>query len=214
MWAAGVAAVAGTVSWWRIVGPGFGWLAGSVATLLALAGGAAASGWVVWIGVGLAAAGTLAASRPGVSAILLVASTGPLVASAAADVGFLSAIAGASFLGSIAALMLLGHWYLVDPRLPRWALFRLDAVAAIALVGEVGLLMLDGVMSGDDRLFVVTFAVLSVATLVLLVAVWFALAEPSYPAVMAATGLSYLAVLTALGVAVVGRAVLDPTNPL
>ena len=214
MWAAGLAALAGAVAWWRIVGPGFVWLAGSVATALAVAGAFASSGWAAWIGVGLAAAGTLMASRPGVAAILLVAAAAPLVAAAAVDAGFLSAIAGAAFLGGVTSLMLLGHWYLVDPRLPRWALFRLDAVAAIALVGEVGLLLLDGTLSGDDNLFVVTFVVLSVATLILLIAVWFALAEPSYPAVMAATGLGYLAVLTALGVSVVGRAILDPTNPL
>ncbi|MDH3471839.1 MAG: hypothetical protein OEM94_11040, partial [Acidimicrobiia bacterium] len=128
--------------------------------------------------------------------------------------GFLSAVAGAAFLGGVSSVMLLGHWYLVDPRLPRWALFRLDVVAAIALIGEVGLLLLDDVLGGDDTLFVVTFVVLSLATLTLLAAVWFALGEPSYPAVMAATGLSYLAVLTAIGVSVVGRAILDPTTPL
>lgn len=214
MWAAGLAAVAGTVAWWRIVGPGFVWLAGGVATALALSGAFASSEPAAWVGVGLAVAGTLAAKRPGVAAILLVAAAVPLTIAAAVDAGFWSAVAGAAFLGGVTSVMLLGHWYLVDPRLPRWALFRLDVVAAIALVGEVGLLLLDDVLSGDDTLFVVTFVVLSVATLILLVAVWFALVEPSYPAVMAATGLSYLAVLTAIGVSVVGRAILDPTTPL
>jgi hypothetical protein len=35
--------------------------------------------------------------------------------------------------------------------------------------------------------------------------VWAALGEEGYPAVMAATGLSYLAVLTSIGAAVLGR---------
>ena len=214
MWAAGLAAVAGTVAWWRIVGPGFVWLAGAVAAALAVGGATASEGRIAWIGVGLAVAGTVAAKRPGIAAILLEAAAVPLVIAAAEDAGFLSAVAGAAFLGGVSSVMLLGHWYLVDPRLPRWALFRLDVVAAIALVGEVGLLLLDDVLGGDDTLFVVTFAVLSLATLALLAAVWFALGEPSYPAVMAATGLSYLAVLTAIGVSVVGRAILDPTTPL
>ena len=46
---------------------------------------------------------------------------------------------------------------------------------------------------------------LSVMTGLLVVAVWFSLKEPSYSGVMAATGLSYLGVLTTFGVVVVGR---------
>lgn len=145
---------------------------------------------------------------------MLLAAAVALVGLASADIGILSALAGAAFLGGVTSEMLLGHWYLVDPRLPRWALFRLDIAAGIALVGEAGLLVVDGVLGGDDSLFVWTFAILAIATLALLVGVWFSLEEPSYPGVMAATGLSYLAVLTSLGVAVVGRAILDPSNTL
>jgi hypothetical protein len=91
-------------------------------------------------------------------------------------------------------------------------LFRLDAVAAIGLVAEVGFLIVEGVLDGDDSVLVWAFVVMAVTTAVLLLAVWFSLKEPAYPAVMAATGLSYLAVLTALGTSVVGRVVLDPTG--
>ena len=49
------------------------------------------------------------------------------------------------------------------------------------------------------------FVVLSVLSGVLMLAVWFALKEPAYSAVMAATGLSYLAVLTVIGAGVTGR---------
>ena len=45
----------------------------------------------------------------------------------------------------------------------------------------------------------------AVASALLMVGVWLALAETGYSGVMAATGLSYLAVLTALGAAVLGR---------
>ena len=44
-----------------------------------------------------------------------------------------------------------------------------------------------------------------VMTGLLVAAVWFSLKEPAYSGVMAATGLSYLGVLTAFGVVVVGR---------
>ena len=49
------------------------------------------------------------------------------------------------------------------------------------------------------------FIALAVFTFVLIIAVWYALQEPSYTGVMAATGLSYLAVLTAFGEVVLGR---------
>ena len=46
---------------------------------------------------------------------------------------------------------------------------------------------------------------LSGMTAILVAAVWFSLRETGYSGVMAATGLSYLGVLTAFGAAVVGR---------
>ena len=58
------------------------------------------------------------------------------------------------------------------------------------------------------------FVVLAATSFVLMVAVWFALNEPSYPGVMAATGLSYLAILTAIGAAVAGRALADEGTSL
>jgi hypothetical protein len=107
--------------------------------------------------------------------------------------------------------MLLGHWYLVDPRLPRRALFRLDAAAMVGLAAEVAVLAARGVFgwAEGDTILAVSFMAMAVATAVLLAAVWAALREPGYPAVMAATGLSYLAVLTAVGTSVVGRVVLE-----
>ena len=49
---------------------------------------------------------------------------------------------------------------------------------------------------------------LAAMSFLLMVAVWFALRYPSYPGVMAATGLSYLAVLTSLGAVSALRVVL------
>jgi hypothetical protein len=49
-----------------------------------------------------------------------------------------------------------------------------------------------------------------VATAGLVTMTWFALKERSYSAVMAATGLLYLAILTAFGTDLVARAVLTP----
>lgn len=212
MWASGLAAAAGTVSWWRIVGPGFLWLSAGVVIALSSIAFALEPG--VAMGAGLAAAvlGAAAGRRPGLAAAALWLSAVLLYVAVAADGGYLTTAAGAALLGGVTAEMLLGHWYLIDPRLPRWALFRLDVVAAIGLVAEAGFLVVEGVLDGDDTVLVWAFVVMAVTTAVLLLAVWFSLQEPAYPAVMAATGLSYLAVLTALGTSVVGRVVLDPTG--
>jgi len=53
-------------------------------------------------------------------------------------------------------------------------------------------------LAGSTVGLVVSLGLAGVSCL-LMVAVWFALNYPSYPGVMAATGLSYLAVLTSLG---------------
>ena len=50
----------------------------------------------------------------------------------------------------------------------------------------------------------------TVASVSLLAMTWFALKERYYSAVMAATGLLYLAILTAFGTDLVARAVLKP----
>ncbi len=60
-----------------------------------------------------------------------------------------------------------------------------------------------------------TFVVLCVVSLLLVIAVWVALRGPAYSAVMAATGLSYLAVLTVMGASVAGRTLIaDPSDLL
>lgn len=59
----------------------------------------------------------------------------------------------------------------------------------------------------------VGFWVLMVTSVVLMVAVIAALRYPAYSGVMAATGLSYLALLTTLGAVFVGRAVTAGLGP-
>lgn len=114
-------------------------------------------------------------------------------------------ITGAVLLGGISSEMMLGHWFLIDPRLPRWALQRLDLIAAIGLGGDVIVLTALGAFGAGDWVMIAAMAALSVMTALLVAGVWFSLREPGYSGVMAATGLSYLGVLTALGTVVVGR---------
>lgn len=126
-------------------------------------------------------------------------------------------LVGTAFLGSVSDAMLLGHWYLVQPGLGREPLSELVRWTGITWVPEVLLLLVPtgmlSVLSGsiDDGWggmlgwFWVACAVTTGGLVVVTVA---ALRERQYSAVMAATGLLYLAILTAFGTDVVARALL------
>jgi hypothetical protein len=123
------------------------------------------------------------------------------------DSPWFPAVGGVLFLGGVTSEMTLGHWYLVDPSLPRWALQRLAIVGAVGLAAEIGYVLwkVGAPWTAADSFLGWAFVALAVMTGLLVAGVWFSLKEPSYTGVMAATGLSYLAVLTAFGVAMVGR---------
>jgi hypothetical protein len=126
-------------------------------------------------------------------------------------------LAGAAFLGAVTDAMLLGHWYLVQPGLRRALLDEQVTWVIRVWPVEVGLLLvptgmisvlngsIDDGWGGTLGWFWVACAV---ATLVLALVTRAALKERQYSAVMAATGLLYLAILTAFGTDLVARAVL------
>lgn len=128
-------------------------------------------------------------------------------------------VVGGLFLGSVTDAMMLGHWYLTQPGLARESLEEL--VLATAIVWPLELLVLcwpPGMLSalsgsvddGYGGLLGWMWAVSAASTLALVGATWLALRERYYSAVMAATGLLYLALLTAFGTDLVARAVLAP----
>jgi hypothetical protein len=125
--------------------------------------------------------------------------------------GWLPAIGAAVALGGVTGEMMLGHWYLVDPRLPRWALRSLALIGLGGLVLDAVVLTFFGSFPGGGA--TVAFWVLLVTSLVLMAAVLGALRQPAYSGVMAATGLSYLAVLTTLGAVFMGRALVAGLGP-
>ena len=127
-------------------------------------------------------------------------------------------VVGAAFLGAVSDAMLLGHWYLVQPGLGRAPL--LDLVRWLTLVWplEIAALLwptgMLSVISGDiddgwNGVLGWMWVACAVTTLVLCIVTRAALKERAYAAVMAATGLLYLAILTAFGTDLVARAVLS-----
>jgi hypothetical protein len=128
-------------------------------------------------------------------------------------------VVGALFLGALTDAMLLGHWYLVQPGLSREPIRQMVVLAAVVWPFEVaGLLwpvgmaqVLDGTVDdGFGGILGWMWVVSAVTTIALLAATWLALRERYYSAVMAATGLLYLAILTGLGTDLLARAVLAP----
>jgi hypothetical protein len=128
-------------------------------------------------------------------------------------------LSGALFLGAVTDAMLLGHWYLVQPGLGRAPLQELDTlclyvwpIEVVALLLPPGMIsVLNGsVDDGYGGLLGWMWVVSALTTIVLVWVTRLALREKYYSAVMAATGLLYLAILTAFGTDVVARALLTP----
>ncbi len=139
---------------------------------------------------------------------------------AAGDPALLSVarvVVGAAFLGAVTDAMLLGHWYLVQPGMPRGPLLELVRwVGAVWPLEVLVLLWPTGMVSvingsiddGFNGLMGWFWIACAVTTIVLVGVTRAALKERQYSAVMAATGLLYLAILTAFGTDLVARAVL------
>jgi hypothetical protein len=128
-------------------------------------------------------------------------------------------VVGAAFLGAVSDAMLLGHWYLVQPGLKRDRINELVAwTAAIwpfevaAFLWPTGMVQVFNgtVDDGYGGLLGWTWCACAVSTIGLVLLTRAALKERFYSAVMAATGLLYLAILTAFGTDLLARAVLRP----
>ena len=137
-----------------------------------------------------------------------------------AAVAVLRLLVGAAFLGAITDAMLLGHWYLVQPGLPRGLLNEIVTAVAWLWPLEVLVMLLPtgmlAVLSGDvddgwGGMLGWMWLACALTTIILIFVTRAALKERYYSAVMAATGLLYLAILTGFGMDIVARAVLADT---
>ena len=129
------------------------------------------------------------------------------------------AIVGALFLGAVTDAMLLGHWYLVQPGLARGPIIELVWWTGILWLPETVVMLwptgmfsvLNGTIDdGYNGLLGWFWIACVVTTIGLVVVTRAALREREYSAVMAATGLMYLAVITAFGQDLVARILLAP----
>ncbi len=210
-WAAGLALTAGVISRARVVGPGFTWLTGGTAGLIGLAGVFGEGAWwaraaMLSLAVGL----VMARNRPAAGYALTAAGVLYLIEAALLG-GWAPAVTATLALGGVTGEMMLGHWYLIDPRLPRGALRALAVTGIVGLAADGLVLALLGDMPAGGG--TVAFWILLGTSILLMAGVIGSLRYPAYSGVMAATGLSYLAVLTTLGAVFLGRALVAGLGP-
>jgi len=150
---------------------------------------------------------------------IIVAGFAAVVDGGAGDyaVSLIRVVVGTLFLGAVSDTMLLGHWYLVQPGMPRKLineivnaviyLWPLEVIALLLPTGMISVLKgtIDDGWNGVLGWFWLASAIV---TGVLALVTRAALKERSYSAVMAATGLMYLAILTAFCTDIVARALL------
>ena len=157
----------------------------------------------------------LVAAAVGLVAVLL----GALAAEGPAGLAVARTLVGALFVGAVTSAMLLGHWYLVQPGLARGPLLQMVRAAGLLWLPETVVLLwptgmvsvLNGTIDDGYNGLLGWFWVGCTAMTILLVAVArAALRERQYSAVMAATGLIYLAIVTAYGQDLVARILLVP----
>ena len=215
-----------------VAGRGYGMLLRIVYGVFALA--TVVLGWrygVVWlreisaVAVALAAFALVVNTNPRLDLLAPILGVPGIVAGAvaAADgastttVSVVRILVGTAFLGAVSDAMLLGHWYLVQPGMPRKLLNELTTAVLWAWPLEVVVLLLPtGMVSvlngtiddGWDGVLGWFWLASAVVTGVLAFTTRAALREKSYSAVMAATGLMYLAILTAFCTDIVARALL------
>jgi hypothetical protein len=168
------------------------------------------------------AAAPLREFEPALDLIAPVIGVVGLVAAGFADGGpwllaVIRTLTGAALFGAVTDAMLLGHWYLVQPGLGRSALDELVRWATVVWPFEVLALLwppgMPDVLAGRIKdgyggILGWFWVACAVGTLALCVVTRAALKERYYSAVMSATGLLYLAILTAFGTDLVARAIL------
>ncbi|MCE2526418.1 MAG: hypothetical protein J4G00_02655 [Actinomycetia bacterium] len=196
-WAAGLAFTLPLAVRWKVAKRGYQMLGGAASALLMIY--PAIRSWWAAAGLLLLVVAVLRSGRREYSPLILPGAILVLFSSAL-TVGWMAAVAAAAALGGITSTMLLGHWFLVDPTLPRWAVRRLDLMAGAGLVLSLAAGWLNGAAPYDGGALGWALAALALVSTALVVGTWFALGETGYSGVMAATGLSYLGVVTVAGV--------------
>ena len=104
-----------------------------------------------------------------------------------------------SLISGVFSLMMIGHWFLVDPTISKEGMKKIAIVTSVQPLLIIPIIYFNYLTEdiGDTYKLVIMFLYLSTA--VLSFASYKSLNEKSYTGVMAATGLSYLSLIVSIG---------------
>ncbi len=197
-WTGGTAAGTALLLWWEVGRPGFGLLnAAMVASGLGMAIVVGAPGpAVVLATTACVAAMVLIRRRP--AAAILMGLVAVCMAPYAFVHGVVTALGESVLLGSVTLGLSLGHWFLIDPHLPRRPL-RIFAAGGLIGLAVTVVSTVAGPSHHVVPYLVPVMVVTAATTAVVLVAAIASLSVPTYKGVQSATGLFYISIMTVGG---------------
>jgi hypothetical protein len=104
-----------------------------------------------------------------------------------------------SLISGIFSLMMIGHWFLVDPTISKEGMKKIAIVTSLQSLALIPLVQFDFINSGIVAIYKLIIICLYATTSILAFASYKSLNEKSYTGVMAATGLSYLSLIVSIG---------------
>ena len=104
-----------------------------------------------------------------------------------------------SLISGIFSLMMIGHWFLVDPTISKEGMKKIAIVTSLQSLTLIPLVQFDFINSGIVPIYKLIIICLYATTSLLAFASYKSLNEKSYTGVMAATGLSYLSLIVSIG---------------
>ena len=104
-----------------------------------------------------------------------------------------------SLISGIFSLMMIGHWFLVDPTISKEGMKKIAIVTSLQSLALIPLVQFDFINSGIVPIYKLIIICLYATTSLLAFASYKSLNEKSYTGVMASTGLSYLSLIVSIG---------------
>ena len=104
-----------------------------------------------------------------------------------------------SLISGVFSLMMIGHWFLVDPTISKEGMKKIAIVTSIQPLVIIPLVYFNFLTDDIGNTYKLVIMFLYLSTAILSFASYQSLNEKSYTGVMAATGLSYLSLIVSIG---------------
>ncbi len=104
-----------------------------------------------------------------------------------------------SLISGVFSLMMIGHWFLVDPTISKEGMKKIAIVTSVQPLLIIPLVYFNYLTDDISYIYKLVIMFLYLSTAILSFASYKSLNEKSYTGVMAATGLSYLSLIVSIG---------------